>query len=342
MEQEQLTAQFVGDLTALDRLQLLVATLHKADATSGQVALVSAHVAWVLHRFAEARGHLSRAARLGAPSEAIHRLSTTIDQACGTNLDGVLETRRRAARESGKLEDLIPLGALLADLGEVADADKVYRRALWAYDDVSPFAVALVCFQLGVLWGECAADRRPDIAEQWYRHAIGYVPSYPKARVHLSEIYTDTGRIAEAEALLRPIASCGDPEVAWRLAEAMSSLDKRAEAHRQMESARRGFAALLDHHLLAFADHGAEFFAGSGNDPRRALELAQINLQNRPTLRAFEHAYYIAVDVDDAEVAATLLATAIDRWGELPRFELSSLSKIPTIDKAEARKDERA
>jgi hypothetical protein len=33
--------------------------------------------------------------------------------------------------------------------------------------------------------------------------------------------------------------------------------------------------------LLAFADHGAEFYSGSGNNPRRAFELASINLANR-------------------------------------------------------------
>jgi transposase len=49
-----------------------------------------------------------------------------------------------------------------------------------------------------------------------------------------------------------------------------------------------GFDAVLHRHLLAFADHGAEFYAGSGNDQRRALDLARINVANRPTLRALQ------------------------------------------------------
>ena len=48
----------------------------------------------------------------------------------------------------------MPLGALLADLREFDEADRIYQRALREYRDVSPFAVAWVCFQLGVLWGE--------------------------------------------------------------------------------------------------------------------------------------------------------------------------------------------
>jgi len=39
-----------------------------------------------------------------------------IDQACGANLDAVLAARHRIASESGRLEDLVPLGAVLADV----------------------------------------------------------------------------------------------------------------------------------------------------------------------------------------------------------------------------------
>ena len=56
------------------------------------------------------------------------------------------------------MEDLVPLGALLADLGEFDEADRIYRQALREYRDVSPFAVAWVCFQLGVLWGELVPE----------------------------------------------------------------------------------------------------------------------------------------------------------------------------------------
>jgi hypothetical protein len=39
-----------------------------------------------------------------------------------------------------------------------------------------------------------------------------------------------------------------------------------------MQAARFGFEALLERHFLAFADHGAEFYAGSGNNSRRAVD----------------------------------------------------------------------
>jgi hypothetical protein len=77
-----------------------------------------------------------------------------IDQACDVDLDAVLTARRRIATASGRLEDLVPLGALLADLECFAEADTVYRHAFYSYRGISPFPLAWVCFQLGMLWGE--------------------------------------------------------------------------------------------------------------------------------------------------------------------------------------------
>ena len=126
---------------------------------------------------------------MGGPREAIERHSLTIDQACGVELDAVLAARRRIATASGRLEDLVPLGAVLADLEHFAEADAVYRQAFHSYDDVSPFPLAWVCFQLGMLWGELVPEPNLNLAALWYRRAIGYLPGYVKARVHLAEIY---------------------------------------------------------------------------------------------------------------------------------------------------------
>ena len=97
-----------------------------------------------------------------------------------------------------------PLGALLADLREFTDADRIYGQALEDYRDVSPFPVAWVCFQLGMLWGELVPEPQTARRRGWYRKAIDCLPSYTKARVHLAEIYSVSGRAGDAEALLVP------------------------------------------------------------------------------------------------------------------------------------------
>jgi hypothetical protein len=65
--------------------------------------------------------------------------------------------------------------------------------------------------------------------------------------------------------------------------------------------------------LLAFADHGAAFYAGSGNNWRPALDPARVNVANRPTLRAFKQAHDIAVNAGDMEAASQILAEATMR-----------------------------
>jgi tetratricopeptide (TPR) repeat protein len=326
LEHERLTAQFVGDFSALDRLDSLVDQLVRLDASSPRRELIQAQVASTLHRFSDARRHLAQASLGGAPSAEVKRLLLNIDQACGANLNAVLAERRQIARESRHMEDLVALGALLADLGEFADADQVYRQALREYRDVSPFPVARVCFQLGVLWGELVVKPQRARAEHWYRKAIISLPCYTKARVHLAEIYLRGGLITEAEATLNPAITSGDPEVRCRLADVFTAGGRLVEANSQLEAARSEFEALLERHLLAFADHVAEFYAGSGNDAARAFELARINVVNRPTLRAFEQATAIALAAGEVCFAAELAADASKRWGDTAMFKFSPLA----------------
>jgi tetratricopeptide (TPR) repeat protein len=311
VNKERLASQFLGDLGALDRLEMLASQFARVD-DSFRAALVQAEVASTVHRFDDARSHLSRAALMGAPREEIDRQTLTIDQACGVELDVVLATRRHIAKAGGRLEDLVPLGAVLADLERFAEADAVYRQALYSYGDVSPFPLAWVCFQLGMLWGELAPVPDPNLAALWYRRAIAYLPGYVKARVHLAEICASQDRTGEAEALLLPALSSRDPEVRWRLADVLVAQGRFEWAETQLEAARVGLEQLLDKHLLAFADHAAEFYAGSGNDRRRALELARANVANRPTRRAIEQAQVIAARAGEtaAQTASSSAVTA--------------------------------
>jgi tetratricopeptide (TPR) repeat protein len=297
VDSERLVLQFLGDADVLDRLDALALQFASVD-DSSRVPLVQAEVASTAHRFANARGYLARAAQIGAPREAIERQALAIDQACGVELDTVLAARRGFAKASGRLEDLVPLGAVLADLERFSEADVVYRQALSAYDDVSPFPLAWTCFQLGMLWGELVPIPDPSLATFWYQRAIAYLPGYVKARVHLAEVCASQGRTGDAEALLLPALSSRDPEVRWRLADVLNAQGRFDEAERQLNAARFGFDQLLEKHQLAFADHAAEFYAGSGNDCRRALELARTNVANRPTRRAVKQAHAIAAIVD--------------------------------------------
>jgi uncharacterized protein (TIGR02118 family) len=210
---------------------------------------------------------------------------------------------------------------VLADLERFDEADSVYRLAFYSFDDISPFPLAWVCFQLGMLWGELVPVPDPDLATFWYRRAIAYLPRYVKARVHLAEIYTSQGQVDDAEALLRPALSSGDPEVRWRLADVLIAEDRFAEAEAQLGAARFGFDALLRSHPLAFADHAAEFYAGRGYDRPRALELARANVANRPTRRAIEQAQAIAAHIPELRREAMIKVSVMYPNSSTARFD---------------------
>jgi tetratricopeptide (TPR) repeat protein len=327
VEQERMTLQFLSDATALDRLDGLVERFARSHAEPTRIALIQAQVSSTKHLFSKALGYLQDAEAYGPLSPAADRLLLSIDQACGNNIASVLKTRRQLAAKSGRLEDLVPLGALLADLREFEESDRVYQQAFRSYHDVSPFALAWVCFQLGALWGELVTEPQLSRAAEWYQRAIDYVPGYVKARVHLSEIYLRDGMTKDAEALLLPVLSSVDPEVDWRLADVNIASGDFEAGKVYLQAARAGFECLLERHQLAFANHGAEFYAGSGDDPQRASELAAINLANRPTLRAFEQRYETAVNAGQLQAASDTLTAARIRWGSTRAFGLSSLAE---------------
>ena len=190
IEHEQLTAQFAGDLSALDRLESLARTTRPTGRIVARArCLIQAQIASMLHRFSDARHYLAQASLGGAPSADVKRLLLNVDQACGANLDAVLDERRKIAAKSGRLEDLVALGALLADLGEFNDADDIYRQALRGLPGcfAVPRGVGLLSARHAL--GRACSGTRFARAEHWYRKAIASLPGYVKARVHLAEIF---------------------------------------------------------------------------------------------------------------------------------------------------------
>ena len=186
--------------------------------------------------------------------------------------------------------------------GSSTKPTRVSRRRCSEYRDVSPFAMAWVCFQLGVLWGELVPERQSARAARWYRQAVAYLPSYVKARVHLAEIYLDDGRPGDAEGVTayRRLRAA-TPKSPWRLADvmtAMGSSDGRGAAASGRAARLRSTSGKAPAGVCRSC--GRVLFAAAATMPARAFELARINVANRPTLRAFEQAYATAVDAGES------------------------------------------
>lgn len=199
-------------------------------------------------------------------------------------------------------------------------ADTTYRQALSAYRDVSPFPVAWVQFQRGMMWAEMAG--MPERAIPLYRDAVTRLPGYVVANVHLAELEARMGNRQGAIARLEPLAdTVEDPEPRGLLSTLIADTNP-AEAARLRALAQRGYEALLAKHRNAFLDHAAEFFGGPGADPRRGLALAEENLKLRPTDRAYVLAIRSAMAAGDERRACALGRTAGDGRPSVPLREL--------------------
>src|SRR5207247_1715226 len=131
-----------------------------------------------------------------------------------------------------------------------------------------------VQFQRGVMWAELADQ--PERAVPLYEEAVKIVPEFVVANVHLAELELQQGRHADAKARLERMLASGtrDPEPEAKLGQLQDSAGDPAGREHIAHASRR-YDELLARYPLAFADHGAEFYAGPGNRPERAVELAQ-------------------------------------------------------------------
>ena len=283
------------------------------------------------HRFAEARDQ-PRRSRVTSEHRrirsAVCRLS--IDQAMWTKLDSVLEVTPRSCRAARASGGSGAAGFAVGRSGRIRRGRSHLPVCVAGIPGCVPVRLSHgSCFQLGALWGELVPEPELSRAAQWYRKAIDYLPCYVKARVHLAEIHFSCGRYEDAEALLLPVIE------QWRSGSRMASR-RRDECNwvdsqrprrncRRRERVSRPCWTSICWRLRTMARSS---YAGSGNNPARAFELARLNLANRPTLRAFKQAYATATAADEAHAASDILAAAQDRWGATTAFRLSSLGAL--------------
>jgi hypothetical protein len=301
-----------GRIADLERAAALGEQLVAARPADGAAYLLRAGTRATFHRFREARADLAAAARRGARGAALAAAAATLDQAEG-RLDEALAARARLARERPSLAALAAEAAVLGERGDLAAAERRFAAARRAPADVSPFPVAWLELQQGLLWQRQgrAAHARPCFAA-----AVARVPGYAPAVSHLAAVEAALGARARAIALLRPLAAASDdPAYAGELAALLRADGAGAEAARLAAQARARYATLLARHPAAFADHAARFYLAAGDDAARALALARLNLAARPTAEAHELVITaaLAAGAPDAACAAAARALAARR-----------------------------
>ena len=305
-------AQFTGSVNDYRRVaelgQSAVATAPQDPAA--RIARASSFAA--LHKFPEALADLD-----GVDDPAAKSLRASILQAQGHTAEA-LELRRAAVREYANTKALGALAAVEPDLPAAllrfADAEKAYR-------DTSPFPLAWLDFQRGLLFEKRG---RFDEARAAYAAAVERLPQYAQAQAHLAGMTAVLGDRVRAGAILRPLAALDDPEYAGLLA---GLEPDPAEAARLRNDAARRYEALLLQFPQAFADHAARFYLD--HQPARALALARLNLGVRKTREAYDLALSAAIAANESDCALAKQAAALPDGGR--RMQTLAERACPSI-----------
>ena len=235
------------------------------------------------HRFNDALTDLARAEQLSLDAETANSERAAIFQALG-RYDEALALREEAAQRRASFENLAALVSLHAERGESDAAERQYAQSRSQYRGVSPFPLALLDFQMGLMWMH---ENRLDDARRSFGAAGRRVPAYAQAQGHLAEVEAQLGETESAIASLRSLAaSSDDPDYAAQLARILADVGRDGESWHWRRLAAERYDELLARHPEAFADHAAEFWLAAGADPDKGLRLANMNLEVRNTPRA--------------------------------------------------------
>lgn len=306
-------SRFLGNYDALDRA---VRMTDRPSLTYVDL-LRQARVLSAAHRFADALVDLDAAECAGASSAEIAASRSSILVATGHADDVIPQLENDLSKHPG-FATRTSLAAAYGAVGRIADADRLYAAAAADLDTTSPFPHAWLYFVRALMWTEQARD--PERGAAFYTKALAYLPEFATANVHLAELEAASGELPSAMARLERVTAMSDePEAMALLGQLRMRAGDLAKGAGDIERARRRYESLLAKQPLAFADHAAEFYLGPGNDAERAWWLAEQNLANRETPRAFTLAIAAARatgrDREARELAARCASCEAHRTG---------------------------
>jgi tetratricopeptide (TPR) repeat protein len=274
----------LGHIADYERAEEITEQLVCEAATDGTAFVARARTRAVFHRFTDALDDLDRAERLSLDAEITNCERAAIFQAVG-RYDEALAIREEAADRQLSFESSAALVGLYSERGEIDAAERMYANSCRRYRGVSPFPLALLDFQLGLMWMSAG---RLDEARASFDGAQRHVPAYAPAQGHLAEVEAQVGEIESAVARLHSLAvSSDDPDYAAQLARILGETGRTHESRHWCRFAAARYDELVASHPEAFADHAAEFWLAAGADPEKALPLARMNVAVRKTPRAY-------------------------------------------------------
>src|SRR5581483_10858652 len=199
-------AQFFSRLDDYDRAGALAERLVKVAPADGEAWAARAGCRASMHRFQDALADLDEAERRGVRNDELAGARASIYQALGRYGDAA-KIRERKAREWPTLASLGALASLRAEEGNTDEAERLFIEAQDKFSDVSPFSLAWLYLQEGLMWQKAGYLSR---ARELFEAAHERLPEYAPVTSHLASVEAVTGSRDRAIALVRPLVDGSD------------------------------------------------------------------------------------------------------------------------------------
>jgi len=306
-----LRGDLLGRIVDHDRAETVAEEAAASCPATVNALVIRARLAERFHRFEDAQALLDRATFSGGTNPKIQATRAALLQATG-NFADALELRNRLTLEDYGIHSVGALATLMAEMGQWAQAEALYVKALRADNGASPLPCAQLLFEWGVGAMRCGELER---AEEIFVQLEGILPAHVPGRGHRAEVALARRQLDVAVALVEPLlAISDDPEYVAIHAEILAAGGNSAQATREARRAAAAYESLLARRPEAYADHAAAFFMGVGDRPLLALEFATKNRALRDTPRSRR----LLARAWQASVACTAPANA-DFVGEVGR-----------------------
>lgn len=306
-------AEFLGRIADMERALVLSEEQCAQSPKEARALYARARARASFHRFSEALLDLEEAQKLGMRPDWIERRRASIWAAEG-RYDDALPLLSKAALEMPSLDSLGALAVLMGDMGRLEEANHFFEEALAVYRDTSPFPVAWIFFQQGLLWER---NEKIPLARAYFGAAAEKLPRYAHALSHLaSYLPYEQGR----RALELVMERSDDPEYQGQLAELLRRMGKTGEAGEQLAQAKARFLTITEQYPEAFADHGARFFLYRSVDKAKALQLARLGAARRKTEMALDLWLSAALSADAEQDACDAAAQGLKLRYASPAF----------------------
>ncbi len=313
-------AYFLGTISDYQEAEQLIEDFPNKN--EDRYILLKANLLAKLHRFKEAEQLLSQLD--SETSKKAEQEIATIQLAQGS-FEGALNYWQNQVEKFPSFDSYANLAVLNGSLGAYEEAEKFFDLAISSYTDVSPFPVAWLSFQMGMMWAEHAD--RPDLAEAYYQQALSYLPQYVTAAIHLAEIDLDSDRPQLALNRLLQIKETEAPEYHAVLGEVLIANHQSKEAEQNIQKAEQLYEAFLKKYPQAFYHHAAEFYVGIGGQAQLGFTLALKDLSSRKTFFTYRTAIEAALVIKNLEESCSLAKQAIEQLLQAP------VQKIPALEK---------